>query len=218
MSDCVWVTNALTGTEYVYHFRTDALVEISSGGPQRRELLDRLGRLESFYLKAGPILDSDLLSDEAVLGRIVNKINPLPHFMSNGLSFISDDLRALLEGFELGQTAFKQLTLVNPFAKTRHPNYNWLNIRETKDCVVVDASAGLRERPVAGTHTFSIVDDDLIVVRRDALAGVDLWLESDAFRRNVRQRPALQGVEGIGAGEEDEVRALRYRVRFTGER
>lgn len=104
-------------------------------------------------------------------------------------------MRSILEQFDLGQTAFKDVTLVNPFAKTKHPNYNILNVCEVKDAVDVSNCRELRKRAFVGNYDFTPTEDDLIAVREGALVGANLWMDhtiNGAFFVSDRLHDALE--------------------------
>ncbi len=196
MSDGVWVTDGLMDAEIVYNFSTEVMQKILTEPPEEnRELLDEVNKLLSAYKRGQRVVDSSLISEELTLQRVTRPVEPPPHFFKNDYAIISDDVRAILEQFNLGQTAFKTVTLVNPFKKTRHPNYNILNVCEVKDAVDVESSRGLRKRGHLASYNFTPTENDAIAVRHIALEGADLWMDltiNGAFFVSDRLHAALQ--------------------------
>lgn len=182
MGESVWVANALTDIESVYPFSTDVSRKILAEPPgTNADLLRSLQLLTSQAKKGGRVVDSDLISAELTLEKVTKPSEPPPHFFSNEFALVSDEVRAILEQFDLGQTAFKQVTLVNPFAKTRHANYNILNVCELKATVDVATSSNLYKRGHLDSYTFNPPKDDAVCVNRTALEGVDLWIDLKIF-------------------------------------
>jgi hypothetical protein len=181
--------------EIIYQFSTDVMQKVLSEPPEENgELFDRYKKLVSAYTRGQRIVDSDLISEELTLQRVTKPVEPPPHFLKNDFAIISDDVRAVLEQSNLGQTAFKKVTLVNPFKKTRHPNYSILNVCEVKDAVDVENCKGLRKRGHLPSYNFSPTGDDLIAVRKSALEGADLWMDltiNGAFFASDRLHAAM---------------------------
>jgi hypothetical protein len=226
-ADKVWITDVMKDSDLSYHFQSDMMQKISAypsypGGlvfkkdptPEDKahlDLLDRYSKLCYAYRKGASILDTDLLSDEAVLERVIHPVDPLPHLFHSSFLLVSDAVRDVLQGFDLGKTAFRKVTLVNPFKKCRHPDYNYLNVFEIKPVVSVEDSQGLRSPGLKlSYYNFSLTEDDLIAVKGSALEGSDLWLDptlSEALFLSDRLHTAL-----VESGLVPEVRFARCRI------
>jgi hypothetical protein len=196
MSDCAWVTDGLMDAEIICNFSTEVMQKILKGPRnENAELRDRAYKLVAAYRRGERVIDSDVLSDEVTLQRVTKPVEPPPPFFTNDYAFISDDLRAILEQFNLGQTAFKKVTLVNPFKKTRHPNYNILNVCEVKDEIDVENSQGLSAKAFSKSYYFTPTENDLMAVRKNAVEGAELWMDhtiDGAFFISDRLHAALK--------------------------
>lgn len=166
MSEQVWVTDALVDLEQVYHFNPT------------QEVVMKLvqNRLDRAYLKAEFVDLENNLEDRAVLTRVVNPINPVPHLMTNSFLFVSEKLRDVLQRFDLGEIHFRDVTLyVNDEQQIPgNPNYYYVNITETKKSFAYKDSMGIR--PAARYYNFNCRESK-IVVNRSEVGGVDLWME-----------------------------------------
>lgn len=185
MSEQIWVTDALTDLEQVYHFNpTDEA--------QKRLLEQRLDRT---YLNAEFADLQKNLEQKAFLTRVVNPINPVPHLMTNTFLFVSEQLRDLLQGFDLGEIHFRHVKLyVNDEQQIPgNPDYYYVNITETKKSFAYKESTGIR--PAPRYYSFNCRESK-IVVKRSEVGGVDLWMEPllrGAIFMSDRLYQALQG-------------------------
>lgn len=183
MDEHVWVAAPLDDRDLVYHFQTEALrkltrlIKENPNAPDIKHQLEKERQLVSSYRSGEAILQSELLSDEITLERAIKKMDPPPNFLTSDLAIASDDLRTLLERFNLGKTKFKQVILNNPFQKQTFPNYNWLNVCEKKSAAIIEKSEGLKGPLNSGAYKYRPNKDDQIIVDKSALEGVDLWMD-----------------------------------------
>lgn len=212
MSEHVWVAAPLDDGDLVYHFQTEALRKLTGlikenpNAPEIKQQLEKERQLVSSYRSGEPVLQSELLSDEVILERVIKKVDPPPNFLTSDLAIASDDLRTLLEQFNLGKTGFKQVTLNNPFQKQTFPNYNWLNVCEKKSAAIVEKSEGLKGPLNSGAYKYRPNKDDQIVVDKSALEGVDLWMDerlscefffSDRLYRAIKASKLMKNVRFV---------------------
>ena len=166
MSEQVWVTDALVDPEQVYHF------------DQPEEVVVRyLKKKLNLTYKNAEFADLEKnLEGTAILTRVVNPINPVPHLMTNTFLFVSEQLRDLLQGFDLGEIHFRHVKLyVNDEQQIPgNPDYYYVNITETKKSFAYKESTGIR--PAPRYYSFNCRESK-IVVKRSEVGGVDLWME-----------------------------------------
>ncbi|WP_019955169.1 imm11 family protein [Yoonia vestfoldensis] len=166
MSEQIWVTDALADPEQVYHFSQ----------PQDVRMNIIKNSLDFTYLNAEFVDLQQNFEEKAILTRVVNPINPVPHLMTNGFLFVSEQLRDFLQGFDLGGIHFRHVTLyVNDEQKIPgNPDYYYVNITETKKSFAYKESERLIPR---GTYYDFNCSDSTIVVNTDEAGGIDLWME-----------------------------------------
>ena len=166
MSEQVWVTDALVDLEQVYHF--------SQSDDIRMKIVKQ--RLDRAYLNAEFVDLQQNLEEKAILTRVVNPIKPVPHLMTNGFLFVSEQLRDLLQGFDLGEIYFRHVKLyVNDEQQIPgNADYYYVNITETKKSFAYKESTGLR--PASRYYDFSCPGSTIVVSASQA-GGVDLWME-----------------------------------------
>jgi hypothetical protein len=166
MSEQIWVTNALMDSEQVYHFSQ----------PDNVLMAYMKQRLDLTYLSAEFADLAQNLEGTAILTRVVNPINPVPHLMTNTFLFVSEQLRDLLQGFDLGEIHFRHVKLyVNDEQQIPgNPDYYYVNITETKKSFAYKESTGLRP---ASRYYYFDCSDSTIVVNASQAGGVDLWME-----------------------------------------
>ena len=185
MSEQVWVTDALVDLEQVYHFDQ----------PEEVAMRNFKKKLDQTYQNAEFADLEQNLEGTAVLTRVVNPINPVPHLMTNTYMFVSEQLRDLLRGFDLGEIHFRDVTLyVNDEQQIPgNPNYYYVNIIETKKSFTYTESKRLIPR---STYYDFNCSDSTIVVNTPQTGGVDLWMEPllhGAIFMSDRLYQALQG-------------------------
>ena len=169
MAEKVWVTDAMVSLESTYHF---APYETYFD-----EFLIENRRRHAKYYRAERLEPSERRPGEAELLRVTkNTIDPLPHILANSYLIVSDQVRETAQQFELGSTAFDPVVLYGFRRKYRFdPDYNYLNITETKASVILEKCKDIRSR-LAGDWNFALPESQ-IAVNKAALAGVDLWME-----------------------------------------
>jgi len=166
MSGQIWVTDALTDPEQVYHF--------SQSDDVRMKIVKN--RLDLTYENAEFVDLQQNLEEKAILTRVVNPINPVPHLMTNDFLFVSEQLRDILQGFDLGEIHFRHVKL---YVNDEQPipgnaDYFYVNITETKKSFAYKESKRLIPRR---TYYDFNCSDSTIVVNASQAGGVDLWME-----------------------------------------
>ena len=195
MSDCVWVTDAMVNLKNTYQFVPHV--------DYFDENLQKERDSSAKYLEAKRLLPEERRPAEAELERVTHTIDPLPHVVSNGYLIVSDTFKNIADRFDLGSTAFDPVVLYGFKRKARfEPDYNYLNITETKSTVDLVASKGLWALRF-GAYSFSPSESD-IVVNSTAISGVDLWMDPALYGAvflSERLYSALDN-EGLLAGLE----------------
>jgi hypothetical protein len=103
-----------------------------------------------------------------------------------GLLLISEKLRDLLSGFDMGTTLIHEVPLYENDQKTRRPG-RWfiLHITANRKTVIPEKSENTeRVAPGSAKWKSRIAQEDVLTVRADAANGPDLWIDAD-FRGRI---------------------------------
>jgi hypothetical protein len=103
----------------------------------------------------------------------------LPDLMriTNGLLLMSEKLRNLLSGFDMGASLIHEVPLYENDEKTLRPG-RWfiLHITANKKTVIPEKSENVEEINRSGHWRSRIAQEDILAVRADAALGADLWM------------------------------------------
>lgn len=105
----------------------------------------------------------------------------LPDLMmiTNGLLVISEKLRDLLSGFDMGTSLIHEVPLYENDQKTRRPG-RWfiLHITANKKTVIPELSENVEEINRSGHWRSRIAQEDVLAVHADTAQGADLWIDA----------------------------------------
>jgi hypothetical protein len=98
--------------------------------------------------------------------------------MEGGLLLISEKLRNLLSGFDMGSSLIHEVPLYENDQKTRRAG-RWfiLHITANKKTVIPELSANVKPDLSGRTWGSRIAQEDILAVRADSAEGADLWID-----------------------------------------
>jgi hypothetical protein len=98
--------------------------------------------------------------------------------ITNGLLVISEKLRDLLVGFDMGTTLIHEVPLYENDQKTRRPG-RWfiLHITANKKTVIPELSENVKQIGETGHWYSPVAQLDVLAVHAESAKGADLWID-----------------------------------------
>jgi hypothetical protein len=103
-----------------------------------------------------------------------------PHFsLPGGNPIVSDEVKQVMQQFDLGQTSFYPTTLYKHDRKTPvEGSYYCINFGETKTCCMPEESQRTKKFDALFWTIKQFAEDGDVAVNASALQGVDLWVDT----------------------------------------